>query len=136
MNWFRFPSTRATGQQQQTWEAFLHAITTLFFSGCLQLLCGTTALGVKHVSRLLYKINPTECLAGVRLGGGVVFQPLTAHQTVALQVASGISSTARMSVARSLRYWFGAPVFADERACAEIIQGQEQDQQYHTYTRH
>jgi hypothetical protein len=39
-----------------------------------------------------------------------------------------------MSVARSLRYWFGAPVFADERACAEIIRGQEQDQQYRTYT--
>ena len=81
---------------------------------------GTLAGGITFLCKVAVKIDPVATIECVKGAGGIVRSRLTASETVALQLAAGITSTARISINRFLTSILGAPVFADESECQKV----------------
>jgi hypothetical protein len=88
---------------------------------------------VHLLSRLLYQIDPEAAVAGMRDGGAVVAQQLSAEKTVAIQISSGISSAARINVGRLLGGFLGSTFFAHIGKCDTVVSKHISTQVFSTY---
>jgi hypothetical protein len=115
-NFFRLPVIEASS----TLANFLRRYPVLNMTSMLETSFGKVARGIAFLGRLFQTMDPVATLKGVKGAGGIVRSRLTAPETVALQLAAGITITARISINRFLASILGAPVFADERECKKV----------------